>query len=236
MKLTLLLTGLIGLTLNALAGEAPRGSVLELHSCEVYAGPCVVNSESPQGGRYMVRAWDFTGGSFKGTDLAGLQVAVLQVSSDNLADKESKSGSALVYLPESATKAQRDALLGWVKSSQADFRPSKIETRVAPLQFSKSEKGYAFTAGKFVTVRTASLAECGMGGCGEMVWYQPRAATSHFTVAVNNNSQVTEPMLNLKWTETGKRSIFLGRFGEATPSQNVYVTIAELCGPTQALF
>src|SRR6185437_9850801 len=64
-KLTLLFAGLIGLGLNAaFAADAPHGSLLELHSCEVYAGPCVVSSESPQEGRYMARAWDFTGGSF----------------------------------------------------------------------------------------------------------------------------------------------------------------------------
>src|SRR5215472_8950756 len=111
-KLTSLLAGLIALTLNtAFAADAPHGSLLEIHSCELYAGPCVVSSESPQEGRYMVRAWDFNGGSFNGTDLTGLQVAILQSSSDNLADSGSESGNAVVYLPKAATQMQRDALL-----------------------------------------------------------------------------------------------------------------------------
>jgi hypothetical protein len=235
-KLTLLFAGFVGLTLNAFASDAPRGSLLELHSCEVYAGPCLISGEQPQEGRYMVRAWDFASGNFKGMDFAGLQIAVLQSSSDNLAESGSKSGDAIVYLPTSATQTQRDALLAWLKSSQSDFHPAKIQTRVAPLQFSKSEKGYEFTAGDFVTIKTASLNECAMGGCGETLWYQPRTANSLFTVAVNNGSKINEPLLKLKWNTAGNRNIFLARFGQPVPAKSLYVSIAELCGPTASLF
>jgi len=236
-KLSLLFAGLVGLAVNAaFAADAPRGSVLELHSCEVFAGPCVISSESPQEGRYMARAWNFTGGSFNGTELKGLQVAILQSSPDNLAEANSKSGDAVVYLPQNATQTQRDALLAWLKSSQKDFHPSKLETRVVPLQFTKSEKGYAFTAGKFLQVKTAPLTACEMGNCGEMLWYQPRAQTSLFTVVVNDGSKVSEPMLKLRWDATGSRDIFLARFGETVPAKDLYVSLTELCGPSQSLF
>src|SRR5690348_2593164 len=96
-RVTFLLAGLTGIELNSLfAADAPRGSLMELHSCEVYAGPCVVNSETPQEGRCMVRAWDFTGGNFNGIDFNGLKIAVLQLSPDNLAETDSKSGNAVV--------------------------------------------------------------------------------------------------------------------------------------------
>jgi hypothetical protein len=237
MKRLMLLAGIAGFSLSqAIATDAPRGSLLEMHSCEVYAGPCVVNSEAPQEGRSMVRAWDFTGCSFNGIDFSGLQVAVLQLSTDNLAAPDSKTGRAVVYVPETASKPQQEALTAWVKSSQADFKPSEVQTRVAPLTFTRSEKGYTFAAGEFVSIKTASLAECAMGGCGEVLWYQPRSATSMFTVAVNKGSFVSEPLLNLKWNNTGTRSIFMARFGNDVPSKNLYVSIAELCGPTLAAF
>lgn len=236
-KLTFLFSALLALSLNsAFAADAPRGSLLEIHSCEVYAGPCMVSSESPQEGRYMVRAWDFTGGSFNNTDLTGLKIAVLQSSPDNLAESDSGSGAAVVYLPASATQAQRDTLLAWLKSSQPDFHPSHIQTRTVPLEFTKSENGYEFTAGKYVTVKTAPLSQCSMTGCGQVLWYQPRAATSLFTVVVNDGSQVSEPLLKLRWDAAGNRNIFLGRFGQPVPAKNLYVSLNELCGPTQALF
>jgi hypothetical protein len=235
--LSLLFSGILGLTATAaFAVDAPHGSLMELHSCEVYAGPCVISSESPQEGRYMARAWDFTGGNFNGTDFSGLQIAVLQASQDNLADSASKSGNAVVYLPKSATQTQRDALLAWLKSSQTDFHPLKLETRVVPLQFTKSETGYAFTAGKFLQVKTAPLTQCEMGNCGEMLWYQPRAQTSVFTVVVNNGSKVSEPFLKLRWDASGSRDIFLARFGNSVPAKDLYVSLSELCGPSQSLF
>ena len=236
-KLIFLCAGVIGLSLNAaVAADAPHGSLLEIHSCELYAGPCVVSSESPQEGRYMVRAWDFRGGSFKGADLSGLQVAVLQSSSDNLAEAGSESGNAVVYLPQAATPAQRDALLAWVKSSQTDFHPANVQTRVVALQFAKSDKGYSFSAGNFVSVNTQPLDKCNMGGCGETLWDQPRAGTSMFTVVLHNGSKVNEPLLNLRWDATGNRDIFLGRFGQTVPAKNLYVSLNELCGPTRNLF
>src|SRR5215472_12399572 len=104
---------------HSLAATLPHGSVLELHSCELYAGGCIVSSEATMGGRHMLRAWNFTGGSFEGVDLNGLQLAVLQSSSDNLAAAKTDPGDAVVYLPKAATDAQRQALLAWFKSSQS---------------------------------------------------------------------------------------------------------------------
>jgi len=236
-KLLLLFAGFVGITLNsALAAGAPSGSLLELHSCEVYAGPCVVSSESPQEGRYMARAWNFSGGNFHGTDFTGLQVAVLQESPDNLAESNSKSGDAVIYLPQAATPAQRDALLAWVQSSQSDFHPAKLQTRVVPLQFAKSDHGYAFSAGQYLVVRTAPLRACDKGGCGETLAYQPRAKTSVFTVVLNDGSKVSEPFLQLRWDAAGARDIFLARFGEAIPANHLYVSLGELCGQGQSLF
>jgi hypothetical protein len=236
-KLMLLLSGLIAFGLNSvLAADAPRGSLLEIHSCEVYAGPCVISGESPQDGRYMVRAWDFSGGSFNNTDLTGLDIAVLQSSPENLAESGTDSGTAVVYLPKSATQTQRDALLAWLKSSQPDFHPTKLQTRVVPLSFTKSDQGYAFSAGDSVSIKTAPLNKCSMGGCGETLWYQPRASTSVFTVVVNDGSKVSEPLLKLRWDATGNRDIFLARFGQNVPSKDLYVSLSELCGPTQSLF
>ena len=236
-RTTILLTGILGITLAAtVSAEQPRGSLLELHSCELFAGGCTVSSESPQDGRYMLRVWDFSGGNFNGAEFKGLQLAVLQSSPDNLAATDSKSGEAVVYLPQSATQPQRDALLAWVKSSQKDFRPARIQTRTAPLQLTKNDQSYAFSAGDFISVKAASLESCDAMSCGEELWYQPRATTSLFTVAVNRGSQVTEPLLKLNWTHAAKRSVFLARFGEASPAKTAYVTMSELCGPTKGLF
>jgi hypothetical protein len=71
--------------------------------------------------------------------------------------------------------------------------------------------------------------------CGDTLWYQPRMMTSLFTVAVNEKSRVLEPLLNIKWDDADRRTIFLGRFGETDKAKNVYVSMNELCG-TKSVF
>jgi hypothetical protein len=234
---TFLASTFLGLAVSqAIAADnTPRGSLLELHSCELYAGGCTVSSEAPQDGRYMLRVWDFADGTVNQTEIKGLQLAVLQSSPDNLAAKDSQSGEAVVYLPQSATKAQRDALLAWLKSSQPDFKPAKLRTRVAALQFTKSQKAFTFSADKSISVKAVAQESCDFT-CGEELWYQPRTTTSLFTVAMNTSSQVDEPLLKLNWTDAAKRSVFLGRFGDSGSARNSYVTMDELCGTKNSVF
>src|SRR5437879_902820 len=121
-----------GLALTSgLAGDTPRGNLLELHSCELFAGGCVVSSQATRDGRYMLRAWDFTGGSFAGVELAGLQLAVLESSSQNLAAEDSAPEQTIVYLPQKASENQRQALSAWLKSSQPDLKMPNSKLRVA---------------------------------------------------------------------------------------------------------
>ncbi len=220
----------------ALAGDQPRGSLMEVHSCELYAGGCVVSSEATLGGRYMLRAWNFTGGSFRGTELTGLQVALLESSSDNLASSKSSSDRGVVYLPKSATEAQRKALFAWIKSSAPEFKTARLESRVVPLHLEKSEDGYHFAAGDIISVNASTSAACGMGSCGEELWYTPRSNTTVFTVVANRGSHVIEPWLKLKWDDAGKRSVFLAKFGESASTKEIYVTAADFCGTESKLF
>jgi hypothetical protein len=236
-SIALLLSGLLcSLAGTAFAGGSPRGSLLELHSCELYAGGCIVSSESTLEGRYMLRVWSFTGGTFSGANLAGLQLAVLQASTDNLAAPGSATGSAVVYLPASATSSQRSALLDWLKSSQPDFRPGEVQSRIVPMQFESAQNGCSFSAGEFVSVKTVPRESCETGACGEALWYAPRAATSVFTVAVDRHSKVVDPFLKLAWSDAGKHSVFLGKFGEDMAARNLFVSFAELCGTSQRIF
>jgi hypothetical protein len=221
---------------EVLANGQPRGTLLELHSCELYAGGCIVSSEATLGGRYMVRAWNFTSGAFGGAELAGLQVAVLQSSSENLAVAQAAPGQVVVYLPKSASANQREALLGWLKSSQPDLKTAELQTRTVALHFASTATGCAFSAGSFLAVKTAPLESCETGACGEALWYSPRSEASVFTVAVDRSSRVTEPLLKLKWNDAGKRSVFLAKFGDDTSAKDLYVSTADLCGPTGNLF
>jgi hypothetical protein len=232
-KALILLAGVGWLSMASLrAADQPKGSVLELHSCELYAGGCVVSSEEPLDGRQMLRVWNFTGGSFDNVDLSGLRLAVLQSSAENLAAAGTKSGEAVAYLPANASDGQRAALVAWLKASQPDLTAARLHTRITDLRMSAQErKGYTFSAGEFITVSAASLESCETGACGESLWYNPRAVTTFFTVVADRGSRISEPLLKLTWNDAGKRSIFLGKFGEGSAAKNMYVTASDLCAP-----
>ncbi len=215
---------------SALAGGPPRGNLIELHSCEVYAGGCIVSSEATLGGRQLLQVWDFTEGSFDGVDLRGLQAGVLEVSPENLAADGTRARHSVVYLPDTGTAAQRQALLHWLKSRDPQLAASTIQTRIVPLNLRTTARTVTFTAGRFASVQVASLGNCENRLCGEDLWYEPSTTTSVYTVALNAGSQVNEPLLDLKWSDHGRRSVFLACFGEAIPAQNVYVKSSDWCG------
>ncbi len=236
-SVVLLCVGLAGsLPLSAAPATEPLGTVLELHSCEVYAGGCIVSSEAVQGGHYMLRVWNFSAGEFGGCSLAGLQMAVLQVSEENLATADSAPERAVAYLPAAATQEQRSALKSWARSSGVLSGKERLDQRVLPLHLTKSGDGFEFSAGSYIHVKTASLASCPTGSCGEALWYRPRSAGNVFTVAVNRSSAVSEPLLELSWQDGGKKSVFLSRFGDRGPATNLYVSSVDLCGSGGTLF
>jgi hypothetical protein len=228
-KLAFILVGV--LCAGALpAAEAPRGNLLELHSCALYAGGCVVSSQSTLGGRYMLRAWQFTGGGYAGTDLAGLQLALLQASSENLAESGSDPGQVVVYLPQGASATQRKALLGWLNSTVPDLNHRQIAQRVLSLRFTETQSGWNFAAGDAVVIEAAAPELCETGACGESLWYEPRSTATLYSVALNRSAQISEPLLRLHWSDAGKRSIFVARFDGASALPPQYAGDGRLCG------
>jgi hypothetical protein len=221
--------------LQIASADVPHGTLLELHSCEVYAGGCTVSSQATLEGNYLLRVWSFKGGQHDGTDLSGLKLAALQSSGENLAYSSASAAKTVVYLPQEATPAQRAALLSWFKTGSSPEMPGLINTRVVPLELKTTSEGHVFKAGEIISIKTASLESCESGACGEALWYTPRSSTSVFTVAVNKVSEVKEPMLDLVWRDAGKRSVFLARFGDS-PSRPAYVAATDLCAPGSSLF
>jgi hypothetical protein len=221
---------------NSLAAHPPQGQLIELNSCEVYAGGCVVSSEATLNGRYRVQAWDVAAGSWEGTDLGGLQAVVLETGSENLATANAIADRVVIYLPEKAPAERRTALLAWLQSSNPQWTASTIDTRITPIRFTKGLDRIQVQAGEFISFQTVPLGDCADRACGEALWYEPSTAASIFTVALNAGSQVKEPLLQLTWSEHGKRSVFIARFGADKPRRNLFVQASDWCGPGGTLF
>jgi hypothetical protein len=211
------------------ATDAPRGELLELHSCQLYIGGCIASAEATQDGRYLLRVWNFTGGSHQGAELRGLQVALLQVADQNLAVTGARPAESMVYLPQSATPAQLAAMIDWLKTINPELARRKVQTRTVPMEFACARSGDTFSAGDFLQVETRPFAPCGLISCGESLWYTPRSAMTSYTVAVTSKTVVREPALALQWIDHGKNNVFQGRFGEGTTSHATFAPPALVC-------
>jgi len=203
--------------------NAPRGRFAELHSREVFAGACVINSEFNQTGNYALRVWQFDQGSLNGVSLHGLSVALLEKSGENLADRGNAS-NAVAYLPPGLSSAQRAALLTWARQSTA-AKLDDSHVKIAPLQTEFAGQQVRFSAGTELTFTGGIPEACTNGNsCGETLWYQPRSAASSFVVDQLGQSRIIEPLLGLRWMDHGRRTLFVGRFGDPE------ITIPGLCG------
>lgn len=205
--------------------NTPCGRFVELHSCELFAGSCVVSAEANVTGNYVLRAWQFDHGSIAGVPLQGLSVALLESGDQNLAVPENAAKSAVVYLPPSLTPAQRAALLTWAGQNT---RAKLAGTRVIPLQFASSGDHIVFSAGRDITFDAGAPPPCTtLASCGEMLWYEPRGAATSFVVDQLDRSRIVEPLLTLTWMDHGRRTLFSGRFGDPEPS------VPAICGAPQ---
>lgn len=199
----------------AAATVSPEGRVLELHACELYTGGCTASAQSTLGGRSLLRVWSFDRGSQDGVELRGLEVAALQVAEENLAFRETKPATAVVYLPARASDVQRAALLSWLKQAHAEFATAPLieKTTAIDLAWSPDASRISARIGDGIALQTRALGHCDLGGCGEALWYSPRTETSTFTVLIDERSSVREPAVSLVWKNNGTNSVFLGRFG-----------------------
>jgi hypothetical protein len=211
------------------AADAPRGDLLELHSCQLYIGGCIASSEIMQEGQYLLRVWHFDGGSYGGSQLDGLQIALLEVADQNLAVKGSQPTESMVYLPESASPTQASALIEWVRAGNPELTRTKWRVRTIPMDFTQTRDKISFTAGDFLQIETMPFAPCGLVSCGESLWYTPRSMLTSYTVGVTSKTVVEEPALALRWVDHGKNNIFQGRFGEGATAQARFSPPALVC-------
>ncbi len=202
--------------------NTPRGRFVELHSCELFAGSCVVSAEANVTGNYVLRAWQFEDGAIAGVPLRGLSVALLESGDQNLAVPENAASSAVVYLPPSLTPEQRAVLLTWAGQNT---RATLVGTRVIPLQIAFTGDRVSFSAGRDIAFVADAPPPCTtLASCGEMLWYEPRGAATSFVVDQLDRSRIVEPLLTLTWMDHGRRTLFAGRFGDPEP------VIPAICG------
>jgi hypothetical protein len=199
-------------TLQACLSAEPAGEFVELHSCDLYTGGCTASSESTLLGRQLFRVWSISQGTWDNQNLAGLKVAVLELGSVNLAEREAFVEKAKIFMPKGLAKAQKEALLSWVISQ--GIVPPSTQVVEADITYRRSGRATAEVAvGDSISLSTLAISKCSSGACGQAVWYEPQVKHSSFEVAATRVSKIRDSSMNFLWTDHDRPNVFLASFG-----------------------
>jgi hypothetical protein len=189
----------------------PSGEFVELHSCDLYTGGCTASSESTLLGRQLFRVWSINQGTWGDQDLTGLKIALLEVGSENLAEKGATAEKAEIFVPKGLVPAQKRALLSWVATQ--GIAASSTPVVEADITYQRSGAEAEVAVGDIVSLSTMAIGKCSSGACGQALWYEPQINHSSFEVVASRVSKIHDSNLNFVWTDHDRPNAFLSHFG-----------------------
>jgi hypothetical protein len=189
----------------------PSGEFVELHSCDLYTGGCTASSESTLLGRQLFRVWSIYQGVWDNQDLSGLKIALLEVGSENLAEKGALPERAEIFVPKGLAAAQKRELLSWVRT-QVNV-PSSTPVVETDIVYQRSGAEAEVVVGDIAALSTMAIGKCSSGACGQALWYEPQISHSSFEVVTSRSSKIHDSDLNFLWTDHDRPNVFLSHFG-----------------------
>jgi len=195
------------------------GDYIETRSADVYTGQCFANGEVNLVGNEAIMGWRVANGSWDGVALDGLSVVAVVRAKATLGDPyaDPYPAKSVLVVDDQASAAQKQALGNFAKHMTGKLTDNVEQVISAPVDLAvartKEHHGRALLrAGNFVTVQTRAVNEhdhiCG----NEETFYPPLTQTSHAMPAVALRDEYQGPGLNDIWSNSGKRSAFVGTF------------------------
>ena len=195
-----------------------KGRYVEVRSCDVYTAACYANSETSLEGKEAILTWDITQGSWEGVDLTGLKVMAVVRTKSTLTKSPEKAVEAktVLIVDEKATSAQKVALMQFAKSMAGPLAKDivKVENSPITVEVQGCAKGTCATvkAGDLVEIEARCL-HAGDKTCGNDEAYYPPltkldSAMAHYTELDSFQGEG----LGVKWSDSGRRSAYVGTF------------------------
>lgn len=198
------------------ADVAPHGLYVEARTAAVFAGACHYGSQYTTQGREALLAWRIEGGTHRGVDLTGVEIAAAVSADRNLDEAEAKT-RAVIYVDTGLPLRQRNAAAAWVREQHPELlRP--WTRRMLPIEISLADDAFAVTIGDDVELRGSGLPD---RRCCTMPfdrWYEPFEALPQSIVGYAEDFRFEEPALGRRWHRRGENNVFFGRFG--VPAQS----------------
>jgi hypothetical protein len=199
-------------------GGHVTGTYIESRTADVYTGPCFANSEVNLTGQEAVLAWHIEKGTWGNVPLDGLSVAAVVRASATLGDVFSNPlpAKAVLIVDERATDAQRAALVNFAQAQGGALLENVIAVQAAPIRLAIDESRHGFAsleAGNLARITTRAIMDTDDICHNEEVYYAPLAShLTHAMPAVASLASFTGNHLGVTWTESNRRSAFVGTF------------------------
>ena len=195
------------------------GDYIETRSADVYTGQCFANGEVNLVGNEAIMGWHVDKGSWDGVALDGLNAVVVVRARATLGDPYANPypAKSVLVIDEAANPQQRAALVNFVhhQTGKLSDNVEKVIYTTIDMAVVRNAEHHGMAllrAGNFVTVRTRGISDhdhiCG----NEETFYPPLTATTHTMPAVAERDEYQGPALDDTWSNSGKRSAFVGTF------------------------
>lgn len=191
------------------------GEYLETRSAEVYAGPCVSNSEVNLAGNQAILSWRINQGSWEGVALDGLGVVAVVKAKATIGDPYANPypAKAVLIVDERADAAQRVALEHFARSKAGNLAENVVSVESSPIHFEERAHGsVALAAGDIVRIETRGMTDkdhlCG----NEELCYLPITKLAHSMPVFAMVNEFNGKGLDSTWRIADKSSAFVGSF------------------------
>ena len=196
------------------------GDYVEARSAEVYAGPCVANSEVNLVGDQATLSWRIREGKWEGVPLDGLGVVAVVKAKATIGDPFSNPypAKAVLIVDERATAEQRQALESFARAKGGRLLENVVAVESRPISLEERQHGsVVLTAGELVRIETRSMKQ-GDHLCGnEDVCYLPMTKLAHSMPVYTLVDEFNGKGLGVNWKISGKSSAFIGSFNYELP-------------------
>ena len=186
------------------------GDYVEARTASVFAGACHYNGERVTTGNQAVAAWHVTGGTWNGTDLAGVTAVAAVSSPSNLADPDPARSCELVVDARSA--AQATAMADLLRSTCGGTLGRVAAVRRGAVTFRDDAHAYTVAADGFasMSVRPMPNNEC----CSQphLVWYAPLTPLDGRKVGYTTVASYDAGTGGETWQRADENSAFYGSF------------------------
>jgi hypothetical protein len=219
MNAQLLLPGVLLLCLGFAPAIGPSagvttqvtGDYVEARTASVFAGACHFNGEVVTTGNDALMAWNFSGGTWKGTALAGVRAMAEVSCATNLREQQAARKSELV-IDSAATDAQAAAVADLLQTKLGATMGPFASVRRESVQFVRTGRAYTVNAANFgsLSVQPMPNDEC----CSQpsLVWYTPLTPLEHRKVGYTQSAVYTAGTVTDTWQREGENSAFYGAF------------------------